>query len=359
MPNRDVHPTDQELLLLADGELPARRAAQVGAHLAACWGCRIRMADTEGTIAGFLRAYRQGLDSQLPPIAGSRALLKARLAEVTAKARFSWWRSLFQAKSAVMAAAYIGSMSLVICLVIALLLQHSSSRQGSSAVDTFERGAVPDPSLTPGAMRKVTMSDVCAMPHEDVVRNVSTSLRQEILQEYGIGNARADDYEIDYLIAPGLGGTEDIHNLWPEPYASTWNAHVKDALEERLHEMVCSGQLDLPTAQHDIATDWIAAYRKYFHAERPLLLSGDVIEIANRNGGGCIENADVACASLATSRYLPSGEISKPSVSFPAVETGPGVQLPTLNGAICAGGSFASSAPPAAGTSILQFSSVT
>jgi hypothetical protein len=69
------------------------------------------------------------------------------------------------------------------------------------------------------------------------------------------------------------GGVEDIHNLWPEPYTSPrWNAHVKDALEERLHEMVCGGELDLSTAQRDIATDWIAAYKKYSHTDRPLAL---------------------------------------------------------------------------------------
>jgi hypothetical protein len=50
----------------------------------------------------------------------------------------------------------------------------------------------------------------------------------------------ASDYEIDYLIATGLGGVDDVRNLWPEPYkSSTWNARVKDDLEERLGEMVC------------------------------------------------------------------------------------------------------------------------
>jgi len=34
---------------------------------------------------------------------------------------------------------------------------------------------------------------------------------------------------------------------------------VKDRLEQRLHQLVCAGQLDLATAQHDIATDWIGA----------------------------------------------------------------------------------------------------
>jgi len=99
-------------------------------------------------------------------------------------------------------------------------------------------------------------------------------LTAEGSQEYGIANARPEDYEIDYLIAPRLGGTEDIHNLWPEPYRGrVWNAHVKDAPEERLHEMLCSGQLDLHTAQHDIATDWIAACKRYFHTKKPLLLN--------------------------------------------------------------------------------------
>ena len=30
------------------------------------------------------------------------------------------------------------------------------------------------------------------------------------------------------------------------------------------------GKLDLATAQRDIATDWIAAYKNYFHTDRPL-----------------------------------------------------------------------------------------
>ena len=122
------------------------------------------------------------------------------------------------------------------------------------------------------------LGDVCSQTHEEVVAEVSTSLRREVFLEYGIANARTGDYEIDYLIAPGLGGVEDIHNLWPESYASpTWNARVKDDLEERLHEMVCAGKLDLATAQRDIATDWIAAYRKYFHTDRPLPLSSTLI----------------------------------------------------------------------------------
>ena len=48
-----------------------------------------------------------------------------------------------------------------------------------------------------------------------------------------------------------------------------WNAHAKDALEERLQYMVCDKQIDLASAQRQIATDWIAAYKKYLHADNP------------------------------------------------------------------------------------------
>lgn len=78
-------------------------------------------------------------------------------------------------------------------------------------------------------------------------------------------------YEVDYLITPALGGADDIGNLWPQSYSATiWNAHVKDALEDRLHELVCRGDVDLTTAQREISRDWISAYKKYFHTDRPI-----------------------------------------------------------------------------------------
>ena len=38
-------------------------------------------------------------------------------------------------------------------------------------------------------------------------------------------------------------------------------AHTKDRLENRLHKLVCSGTITLGEAQHEISTNWIAAYR--------------------------------------------------------------------------------------------------
>jgi Putative zinc-finger len=271
MLRNDFHPSDQDLLLTADGELSARRAAQVRAHLVSCWDCRARMAELEKTIVDFARAHRQALDPHLPPIAGPRSLLRAQLIELADQTSPGSWRRLIGFNWGTQTAAYICVAFFLAALIGTFLFQYSTSREAESTVVPVARGLVPDRSLTPGATRPVAIGEVCSMAHEDVIRDVPTSLRRKVFEEYGIVNARTDDYEIDYLIAPGLGGSEDIRNLWPQPYTSPiWNAHVKDVLEERLHQLVCSGRLDLATAQRDIATDWIAAYKKYFHTNRPL-----------------------------------------------------------------------------------------
>ncbi len=108
-----------------------------------------------------------------------------------------------------------------------------------------------------------------------------------MFEEYGIAGADSAAYEVDYLVPPALGGADDVHNLWPHSYADTvWNARVKDALEDRLREMVCDGTLDLTEAQREIAVNWIDAYKKYFRTDKPLAELGEpsMIERGRRAG---------------------------------------------------------------------------
>jgi hypothetical protein len=267
------HIPDEELVRSADGELHPQRAAEIATHLEACWNCRARMEEIQTTITGFVQGHHAEFDAQILPAAGPRALLRARLSEMGSAPRNGSWKRTFQFAFS-LARVGIVCVPLVAIAIGILWFRYAAKRDLSSASSVSDSETTPNRSLTPGSTRQVTMSEVCSVPEEEVVGDVTVSLRQKVFQEYGIANARPEDYEIDYLIAPRLGGTEDIHNLWPEPYrARLWNARVKDALEERLHEMVCRGQVDLATAQHDIATDWIAAYKKYFHSNRPLPLS--------------------------------------------------------------------------------------
>jgi anti-sigma factor RsiW len=83
MSSKNSHLSDEELLLAADGELPAARAEQVAAHLSVCWACRVRKGEIDAAIGDFVRLYRSDLDPLLPSPDGPRALLKAQLAEMT------------------------------------------------------------------------------------------------------------------------------------------------------------------------------------------------------------------------------------------------------------------------------------
>ena len=96
-------------------------------------------------------------------------------------------------------------------------------------------------------------------------------MQQAVLHDYNMGHVPEADFELDHLITPALGGTSDRRNLWPERYSSrVWNARVKDELEDLLPQLVCERKVPLATAQRDIASNWIAAYKKYFQTDRPL-----------------------------------------------------------------------------------------
>jgi hypothetical protein len=250
-----AHPSDAELLALADGELTAARAAEVRGHLEACWPCRARRQRTEEAIAEFVSTYRDRMDGRLPAAEGPRALLKARMAEAGTGAE-----PARQWPLAVLAAALAGALLLSPTLLTRL------ARTGRESSVVF---SVPEHRLTPGATVRMSREEVCAA-QRGKNQVVPVDLQRRVLEAYGIREGRTQDYEIDYLITPALGGADDIRNLWPQAYGHTvWNAGVKDELEDRLHELVCAGDVDLRTAQNEIATDWIAAYKKYFHTDWP------------------------------------------------------------------------------------------
>ncbi|HTV55878.1 MAG TPA: hypothetical protein VMI06_13320 [Terriglobia bacterium] len=269
MRHRNAHLSDEDLLLLADGELASRRAVQAREHLTVCWDCRTRMGDLERAIADFVHMHRDTLDPQLPPAAGPRALLKARLAEsVTILPPTPWYR-VFESVFSRRIRSYVCAALLLVALG-GWAGSYLTRRHSNHALAQLGPELLPNKSLTPGVAVLVNRERVCAAGDNDPSWMIPSSVQQQALSEYGVGKSEAGEYQLDYLIPPGLGGTGDLRNVWPEPYSSTvWNARAKDALESRLRELVCQGQLGLPEAQHDLATDWISAYKRYFHISKP------------------------------------------------------------------------------------------
>ena len=123
---------------------------------------------------------------------------------------------------------------------------------------------LPDPKLTPGDTLPVTLADIQVRGYSSKVRDVPVAVKRQVYASYGIAHWVTGEYEVDHLIPLSLGGSNSTKNLWPESYGTEpWNAHTKDQLEYKLLTLVRAGKVDLKVAQHDFATDWVAAYKKY------------------------------------------------------------------------------------------------
>jgi hypothetical protein len=243
------HLTDGTLIQLSDGELKKRQASEAKQHLQTCWKCRARLQALEQTIGEYVQSR------ELPPgkAAQPRAIFRARLAELAAAQPHRpgfFWRALPVAAAVTVA-------------LIAILAVSSGT--------VSAEGPKPKSGLTPGETRPVSLAEICAVPESGAEsdHDIPFETKRVVFSAYGMDPAQAAAYEVDYLITPELGGANTVRNLWPQPYSARWNARVKDTLEHRLHRLVCQGKVDLATAQHDISTDWISAYRKYVGSGTP------------------------------------------------------------------------------------------
>lgn len=131
-----------------------------------------------------------------------------------------------------------------------------------------------DLGVTPGVVRTTSRTEICEGGSTKQFRNTTEKMKNEVYAQYGVDKhvaltigpkpSKADAarslYEIDHLISLELGGADDVDNLWPQPYYQHPGAHEKDAVENYLHRMVCSGKMEPAEAQRAIATDWYAVY---------------------------------------------------------------------------------------------------
>jgi hypothetical protein len=146
---------------------------------------------------------------------------------------------------------------------------------GAYAVVFPIENAIPNPRITPGAINPaVTQANlgdtICRKGgYTSTIRppeSYTHDLKVKGIQQYGYTDNRLRDYEEDHLVSLEVGGSPDSpQNLWPEPHhvVGNWGSYTKDALENKLHELICSGRLSLAQAQYEEAHDWVSAYKKY------------------------------------------------------------------------------------------------
>ena len=130
------------------------------------------------------------------------------------------------------------------------------------------RGPLPDPICTPGAFNPAVtqatiQQTICVSGYSASYRAVSTAERKAAFAAYGLAYPQASGaYEGDHLVAIEDGGSNDLANLWPEAANPAPGFHQKDLEENRLHAKICSGAITLAEAQHELATNWLAAYHR-------------------------------------------------------------------------------------------------
>jgi hypothetical protein len=268
MRDHDHHLTDPELLLAVDHELSPRRQAAADAHLAWCRVCQARRTQIDRAVGCFVESYRSAGSSESGPVLYRRERLQAALAESGAGASRRGWVT---ARAALLPRALAVGIAVAAAVVLVIrLVSLPLAVDRGAGLTAVERDALPVPGLTPGATWNLSLAELCSGGRREE-RQITAAVRQRVLHDYGMESVPADEYELDYLITPELGGAPDARNLWPQRYTSrVWNAHVKDQLERLLPPLVCDQAVALEAAQHDIARDWIAAYKKYFHTTVPL-----------------------------------------------------------------------------------------
>jgi hypothetical protein len=210
---------------------------------------------------------------------------------------------------------------------------------------------MPNQALTPGATNSaVTQANIhqtiCISGFTATIRppvSYTNALKKKQLESgYAYkGDMNLADYEEDHLISLELGGNPtDPKNLWPEPYVGATGARVKDQVENKLHDMVCAGQLTLVTAQTAIATNWWAAYNQYvlgkpLPVETPSPTPTQTQTPAVVNAPKVTPEPSKATSTPITTRK-PTAAIQAPAIVAPkATPTTPA--LPTISaGAYCA-----------------------
>ena len=92
--------------------------------------------------------------------------------------------------------------------------------------------------------------------------------KHQVEIEYGLApRGYGSTLEIDHIVILELGGSTDIANLYPEKATLPNNApgfHVKDKLENKLHDLVCTGTMTLRAVQRGIAANWQTLYKTVF-----------------------------------------------------------------------------------------------
>ena len=240
----------------------------MASHVAGCPACQARAAHLRSTVLESERLYRVADESSFPATTGRTRLERALQQAGEAWDRSWWtrWRHRASLAPATLGRAVAASLAVVAVTWIAGATLVPRLRAPRPAAGS----ALPMPTLTPGAVSTLTAAELCAGNRSS--RTVTDDVRRRVLARYGMEHMPARSVRSSTRWSRWTsGGRSRPRTCGRSRYASSlWNAHVKDALERLLAHEVCEGRVPLSQAQREIATDWVAAYKRRFHTDTPM-----------------------------------------------------------------------------------------
>ncbi len=151
----ESHFDDGELLRYADGEVSAREAKRIEAHLAACWKCRTELAELERTIGACVRYRDSVLRAGLPAPPSRWFDIYRRFAEVeTAGAGGSWPARAWRAARRELAQPRHWVTATAVVVIAAVVVDHLRNTPSVRAAELLARAAAWEESR-PAAPRRI------------------------------------------------------------------------------------------------------------------------------------------------------------------------------------------------------------
>jgi hypothetical protein len=159
--------------------------------------------------------------------------------------------------------AYLSSCLIVIGIVILIQLQHRHklvAQNTRTPTDTLPTSSprpvvlgvqirttncimtnnLPDITCAPKAtIKTATNKQICGRIFPTSTGNISETTKSMIYNSYNHSSYTPGQYEINHLMSLGLGGSNELANLFPEPASPRTGFHEKDLVKNYLHNRVC------------------------------------------------------------------------------------------------------------------------
>jgi hypothetical protein len=160
-------------------------------------------------------------------------------------------------------------------LILASVIAAATLGLTACGAATYSAGSgLPNIKSTPGLINPLVTqgnirSNICVSGWTATVRPPLTYTNQlkyaQLHSGYNLaGDLNMKHYEEDHIVPLEVGGNpSNPLNLFPQPRNIRFSAYLKDQLENRMHQLVCSGRVTLKVAQSVFLTNWEKGYSKY------------------------------------------------------------------------------------------------